>query len=36
MIVGALIDKGDTWILWAIIIVWGNYELIFRTEVSMG
>ncbi len=34
MVVGALIDKGDTWILWAIIV--GNYELIFRTEVSMG
>ncbi|MEB6170159.1 DUF819 family protein [Staphylococcus pseudoxylosus] len=27
MIVGALIDKGDTWILWAIIIVWATVSL---------
>lgn len=27
MIVGALIDKGDTWILWAIIIVWATMSL---------
>lgn len=27
MVVGALIDKGDTWILWAIIIVWATMSL---------
>ncbi|RIM76886.1 DUF819 domain-containing protein [Staphylococcus xylosus] len=27
MMVGALIDKGDTWILWAIIIVWATVSL---------
>ncbi|MDW8797769.1 DUF819 family protein [Staphylococcus pseudoxylosus] len=27
MIVGVLIDKGDTWILWAIIIVWATVSL---------
>lgn len=27
MIVGALINKGDTWILWAIIIVWATVSL---------
>lgn len=27
MIEGALIDKGDTWILWAIIIVWATVSL---------
>lgn len=27
MIVGALIDKGDTWMLWAIIIVWATLSL---------
>ncbi|MCE5001018.1 DUF819 domain-containing protein [Staphylococcus pseudoxylosus] len=27
MIVGALIDKSDTWILWAIIIVWATVSL---------
>ncbi|MBF0812489.1 DUF819 family protein [Staphylococcus sp. mip270_02] len=27
MMVGALVDKGDTWILWAIIIVWATVSL---------
>ncbi|MDW8563251.1 DUF819 family protein [Staphylococcus shinii] len=32
MIVGALIDKGDTWILWAIIIVWATVSLFLEQK----